>query len=66
VGFVLGTHYTSLDALRSATGLDTHSIFENPGFVNPAKHDYRLVSEPKMANGVMPGIVQWDPEWNNE
>jgi hypothetical protein len=65
-GFVLGTHYTSLDALRSATGMDTHSVFENPGFVDPAKHDYRLASKPKTANGVMPGIIQWDTEWNND
>lgn len=66
VGFVFYTHYTTLEALQSATGFDSHSIFVPPGFVNPEKHDYRLVPERKMANGIMPGILQWDQEWNQE
>jgi len=30
---------------RRATGFDTHSVFANPRFVAPAKHDYRLAPD---------------------
>jgi hypothetical protein len=59
----LHRHY-NLEEMQQVTGLDGNSVFVEPIFISPETRDYRLSSEIKMSNGVMPGILQWDPEWS--
>jgi hypothetical protein len=63
---ILHKIYVSFEDMQQVTGLDANSVFMLPEFISPETRDYRLLNEIKMSNGVMPGILQWDPEWNNE
>jgi hypothetical protein len=53
-----GTNYTSLPALRSATGFETRGIVGNPLFMNPGQLDFRLPpGSPAVDAGMLlPGI----------
>lgn len=60
-----GTYYTSLTALSSATGFETHGLQVDPLFVNAAARDFHLTSSsPAINKGITVVDLTVDPDGN--
>lgn len=60
-----GTYYTSLTALRNATGLSANSIQADPLLVNPAALDFHLTTNsPAIDKGITVSGLTVDPDGN--